>query len=177
MTFAQSVNHVIERRNVYAAHFRQFFDVSTIVGCRFYSHGLIGTPSRKHLDFEAAFACCDMIFQRIYRVVCRTYGLYVVAAHQVACRVFRSSQFGITFFEYFTCGRGVQDFIDTESGFQFQVSPMIQGVTECVRNSFCPLLEFFPICGVFSGTIAFVYTIATHSTPFIVVTAQPDFCD
>ena len=101
----------------------------------------------------------------------------MVTAHQVTCRVFRSCQLGITFIEDFAGSRRIQDFFNSKASFQFQMSPVIQRIAECIRDCFGPFFEFFPIGSVLTRTITFVYPVATHCTPFVMVTAQPDFCN
>ena len=68
----------------------------------------------------------------------------------------------------------IQNFIDSKSGLQFKVGPVVQRITESIRYRFGPLLKLFPICSILTGTETFVHTIGTHRTPLVVVTSQPN---
>ncbi|CDA21378.1 unknown [Bacteroides sp. CAG:144] len=116
-----------------------------------------------------------MIFERVDGVVGRTYYLYMVTTHHASGRIFGKSQFGVALIVNFPCGFGVENFIDTESRFQFEVSPVIQWVAHGVRNGFRPFFEFFPVGGIFARAVTFVYTVGTHGTPFVMVSAEPYF--
>ena len=52
---------------------------------------------------------------------------------------------------------------------------MIERVTHGVRHCFRPLFELLPIGGIGARAIAFVHSVGTHSTPFVVVATEPDF--
>ena len=116
-----------------------------------------------------------MIFQWIDRIIRCANGFYMITTHHPTSWIFGLRQFLITFIVNFTCGLWIQYFIDTKCRFQFKVSPVVQWVAESVRYCFRPFFKFFPVCGIFSRTETFVYTVCTHCTPFVVVTAQPDF--
>ena len=88
VTFAQSGNHIVKAGNVGVAYFCQFFYISAEICRNFYCHSFVRTPSRQHFDFKSAFACLDVIFQRVYRIVGSTYGFYVVATHHSASGIF-----------------------------------------------------------------------------------------
>ena len=68
----------------------------------------------------------------------------------------------------------IENFIDSKSGLQFKVGPVVQRITESIRYRFGPLLKLFPICSILTGTETFVHTIGTHGTPLVVVTSQPN---
>ena len=53
---------------------------------------------------------------------------------------------------------------------------MVEGVAKRVGHRLCPFLELFPVGGI-AGDEVLIYTIRTHGTPLIVVTAQPQLGD
>ena len=63
MAAAQGGNHVVEGGDGNAAHLGQLLDVGAEVGRHFDGHGLVGAPGGEHLDFEAALARLDVVFQ------------------------------------------------------------------------------------------------------------------
>ena len=103
MTFAESRNHIVEIGDCHTAYCRQFFYISAEVGRNFYRHCLVRTPGRQHFDFKTAFACLDMIFQRINRIVRSTYYFHVVTTHHSASWVFRLSQLLVTLVVNLAC--------------------------------------------------------------------------
>ena len=175
MTLAQGSYHIIEIRNSNTAYFSQFLNVCTKVSRNFYSHCLVRTPCRQHFDFKTTFACLNMIFQRVNRIIRSTNSFHMITAHHTTSRVFRLSQLLITLVINLTGSLRAQDLIDTERCLQLQVCPVIQRITESIRNGFSPLFKFFPVGSILTCAETFVYTIGTHSTPFVMVAAQPDF--
>ena len=171
VTFAQSSDHIIEIGDSNIANFCQLFYITTEISRDFYSHSLIRTPSWQHLDFKSAFTCFDVIFQWIDRIIRSTNYLYVIATHHSTSWIFRLRQLFVTFIVNFACCLRIQYFIDTKCSFQFEVSPVVQWITESIRNCFRPFFEFFPVCGIFSCAETFIYAVCTHCTPFVVVTA------
>ena len=173
VTFSQGGNHVVKGRDGDTAHFAQFLNISAEVGRNLYGHGLVGTPSGEHLDFETAFASLDVVFERIDGVVGGAHHLYMITAHHAPCRIFGKSQFGITFFIDFACGFRAENLVDAESRFQFEVCPVIERVAHGVGDGLGPFLKFFPVGGVFARAVAFIDTVGAHGAPFVVVSAEP----
>ena len=174
VTLTQGSNHIVKAGNSHIAHFGQLFYICAKIGRNFHRHCLIRTPSRQHPDFKAALTCLDMVFQGINRIICSTNHFHVITAHHATGGIFRLFQLLITFIINFTGRMRIENFIDSKSGLQFKVGPVIQRITESIRYRFGPLLKLFPICSILTGTETFVHTIGTHGTPLVVVTSQPN---
>ena len=93
--------------------------------------------------------------------------------HQSTSRELWLLKFLITLIENLACCLRRELLGNTESSLQLQMSPVIKGVTESIRNGLSPLLELFPIGGILTSAILLVDTIGTHGTPLIVVATQP----
>src|SRR6266481_8244073 len=67
----------------------------------------------------------------------------------------------------------VQKVINAEIALQLKMGPVIQRITQRVRDCFCPCGKL--LIGVsIAGAVAFRHAITTHGAPFIVVSLQPD---
>ena len=101
----------------------------------------------------------------------------MIMTHQTACTKLRQLQFLITLIINLTSSLRAQLFVNTESSLKLEMSPMIQWVAECIRNSFSPLLELLPIACIGTSAETLIYTISSHGTPLVVVTTEPKFCN
>ena len=117
-----------------------------------------------------------MISQIINRIVCCTNTFNVVTTHKASCCIFWLLKFFVTFIIYFTGCLRAQELIYAKSSLQLKVCPMIKRVSECIRNSLSPFFKFFPIASFCSCAILLVNAVSTHSTPFVMITAQPQLC-
>ena len=178
MTLLQGIHHIGELADFNTTYMSQLVNIygklrSVNV------HSLVRTPCRNHhgVVVSLMLGILNVVVQVIYRIIGGADTLYVVMLHQSTSRELGLLQLLVTLIENLTSGLGRQNLIDTESGLQLQVCPVIQGVTQGVGNGLCPLLKLLPVCSVLTGAEALVYAIGTHGTPLIVVTTQPQLCD
>jgi len=114
------------------------------------------------------------MLETIHRIVGSTDGFDIIFSHQSAGTEFGSAQFGGAFVKNFPGCFRFEYFIHTKRSFEFQVSPVIQGITHGIGKGFGPFFEFFPVAGILTGAITFINSVGSHGTPFIMVTFEPD---
>jgi len=68
----------------------------------------------------------------------------------------------------------VEEAIDAEVTFEFEVGPVEERVAEGMGHGACPGEEFFVGRRV-AGAVAFVHAVGAHGAPFVVVAFEPDF--
>ena len=176
VTLLQGINHILEGSNGNTCYLAQLVHVLSVVRL-LDVHGLVRTPCRNHLDLETALASLLVITQVINWIVCSTYALYMVAAHKSTCCILWLLQLLVTLVVDFACCLRAQLLVDTESCLELKVCPVVQRITECIRYCLCPLLKLLPVACISTCAETLIYTIGTHSTPLVVVTAQPKLCD
>ena len=176
MTLFQCVNHQGKRIDFHIAHLAQLSHIIRKVGF-FDVHGLIGSPCWNHLDFKAAIARNLVPMQIIYGVISCAHTFHMITSHQASGTILRLFQFLIALIKNFTGRAGTQEFINAEGCLQFQMGPMIQGITEGVRHCLRPLLKLLPIGGVVTRAIFLSNTVSAHGTPFVMIASQPQFSD
>ena len=94
-----------------------------------------------------------MVMQVINRIVGSTYTLHIVVFHQTSSRKLRLFQFFITLVINLTSRLRTQQLIYAKSRLQFQMCPVIQGVTKTVRHRLRPFLKLLPICGILARAV------------------------
>jgi hypothetical protein len=67
----------------------------------------------------------------------------------------------------------VQQFVDSEIAFQFQVRPVIQRIAQRGRHGARPG-EVFLVRKSVAGALAFRHPVGPHGAPFVVIAFQPD---
>ena len=146
MTLLQGIHHVYKLHNIYSTDFSQLLHIFREF-MFLYIHSLIRTPCWNHhrIVLSLVSSIFNMIVQIIDGVISRTDAFHTVVLHQSTSRKLRLLQFLITLIENLTCCLGAQQFVNTESRFQFQMCPMVQRVTQCIGNCFSPLFKFLPI--------------------------------
>ena len=115
-----------------------------------------------------------MVFERIQRIICSTNYLHVEFFHQSAGREFRRAKLRGTNIINPLSGSRIEQFIHPESPFEFQVSPVVKGVSHGVRHCFHPFFVLFPVRSIFTCTVFFINTVGAHRTPFVMVTLEPN---
>ena len=176
VTLLQSINHILECNEVNTCYLTELVHIVSEIWL-LDVHSLVRTPSRNHLDFETALTCLLVVTQVIDWVVCCTNALYIIMTHQATSAELRQLQLLVTLIVDFTGCLRAELLIDTESSLELQVSPVIERVTESIRHCFSPLLELLPVASISTCAEALIYTIGTHSTPLVVVAAEPKFCN
>ena len=114
--------------------------------------------------------------QIISRIICCTNQSYTGLTDQVAHTHTILLQLCIAQIPYFFCSLTIQNTVIAEKSLQFQMTPVIQRITDCFLKRLCPFLELFAIRST-AGDVIFIHTIGTHLAPFVMVTAQPYLCD
>ena len=176
VTLLQSIYHILECSEGNTSYLTQLVHILSEVWL-LDVHRLVRTPSRNHLDFETALASLLVVAQVVDWIICCTNALHVVVAHQATGAELRLLQLLVTLVVNLTGCLRAQQLVDTEGSLEFQVSPVIQRVTECIWYSLCPFLELLPVAGVSTCAEALIYAVSTHSTPLVVVTTEPEFCN
>ena len=176
VTLLESINHILEcseGNTSYLTELIHIFSKLRLLDV----HSLVWTPSWNHLDLETALACLLVVTEIIDRIICCTDALYIIVTHQAASAELRLLQLLITLIVDLTCSLRAQLLVNTESCLELQVCPVIKRVTESIWYSLCPFLELLPVAGVSTCAETLIYTIGTHSTPLVVVTTEPEFCN
>ena len=119
----------------------------------------------------------DVVVEVVNGIVGGAYALYVVVLHQTTCAELRLLQLLVTLVENLAGSLGRENLLNTESGLQLQVCPVIQRVAQGVGNGLCPLLKLLPVGSVLTRAETLVNSIGTHGTPFVVVATQPQLGD
>lgn len=83
-------------------------------------------------------------------------------------------EFSVRNFPDFFGGRLVEQVGDAVITLQFQMRPVIERITERVRNSFGPREKFVVRAGV-AGDEFFRDAVGPHRAPFVMVAFEPDF--
>ncbi len=73
----------------------------------------------------------------------------------------------------FRCRPFIQQFVDAEIALQFEMRPVIERISEALRDRGGPGEEFV-VGRSFAGAKSFGDTVGTHGAPFVVITLQPD---
>ena len=68
----------------------------------------------------------------------------------------------------------VEQFVDPEVAFQFEMHPVVKRIAQRVGHSRGPCLELLKRWSV-SGAILFGHAVGAHRAPFVVVPLKPDF--
>ena len=119
-----------------------------------------------------------MPLEAVSRIVGRTNEFHTVVFHEstrTELRIVRNEVIALVVDR--TCGLRIQTLFDTKSGLELQMGPVVERVAERIRNGLCPLLELLPVRSVFACAVFLVYSVRTHSAPFVVVAHEPDLCD
>ena len=176
MTLLKSIYHILEGSNSNTCYLTQLIHILSEVWL-LDVHRLVRTPSWNHLDLETTLTSLLVIAKIIDWVVCSTYALYMITTHQATSAVLWQLQLLVTFIENLTSSLWTELLLDTKSSFELQVSPVIKRVTECIRHCLCPFLKLLPVGGISTSAVALIHAIGTHSTPLVMVTAEPKLCD
>lgn len=70
----------------------------------------------------------------------------------------------------------IEELVDAEVAQQFEMSPMVEGIAETVRDRGSPGEEFVA-GGSVTGTERFRDTVGAHGAPFVVIAFQPDLAE
>ena len=174
MTYTQSLDYILELLNLDTRHLGQLVDIGLKVGRHLYGHRLIRSPSRQHLNLETIGCNLQVVLERINRIVCGADNLHIVVLHQATSKELRLLQLLGTDIVNLACSRRIEQLLNTKSGLELKVSPMVERVTHCIRNGLGPLLKLLPIGCILACTIALIYAIGTHCAPLVVVTLEPN---
>ena len=169
MATLQGIDHIGKGGDGHTGHLSQAVDVvgkSILI----YVHGLVGPPRRQHLDFKTALTGCRVVAQVVYGVVGGAHTLYMVVAHEPSGTEIGLGELLVAGFVDFACVIGTKKLVYAKSGAQFEMCPVVKGITVAVRHSFSPLLKLFPIAGI-TRDVAFVNTIGAHGSPLVVISS------
>ena len=119
----------------------------------------------------AGFSNPPVVLQRIGRIVRRAHNCDAIRFENAMYRHRR--QLLIRLIPDFLRGRFVEQLVDAEEPFQFEVRPVIKRVTQRVRDGAGVGEEFFPIAGV-ARAVLLGHAVGTHRPPFVVIARQPD---
>ena len=72
---------------------------------------------------------------------------------------------------------GVQTLVNAKSRLQLQVCPVVQRIAEAVRHRSRPRLELLPVTRLAASDETLGDAVGAHSTPFVMIAAEPQFCD
>ena len=137
-----------------------------------YHHSLVRTPCRKHLHAERILVDLLVVLKGICRIISCTYNLYIESLHELLTSELRSLKLCCTLIIDSPCSLRTQKVIYAEDSCELEVSPVVERVSHCIWNSLRPLLELL-VAVTSSGDEFFRNTVATHSSPFIMVTSEP----
>ena len=131
-------------------------------------HSLVRTPCRDDLCTERMLGNLLVPAKVIRGVVGRAYDLDTELADESLAAVLIGCKFGVALLENLTCGLGAQELVDTEHAAEFQMGPVVKGITERVRYGLRPFLELLPGSMV-AGNVLLRHAVAAHRAPFVMV--------
>ena len=117
-----------------------------------------------------------MMFQRINEIVCCTDHIDIGFSDEISHVEIFSSDDRIGFVPDHLRIFLVYGIFYPEVHLQFQMGPVIQRISYGVGNGFTESLEFFEI-GLGPCDVFFTESHASHGSPLVVVSAQPDVSD
>ena len=159
----------------HTGNFGKPVDILPVCHGIFHRHSLVGAPCWEHLYCKALLFHFLMVLETVNRVICRTHHFHIVVLHETACRVRRHLKHRRTMVVNLTCGRGVQQFLHSESRFKLQMRPVVKRIPHTVGHGLGPFLEFFPVCSVFPRAVTLLYPVGAHGAPFVMVPFKPYF--
>lgn len=139
-------------------------------------HGLIGSECRIHGHFIPLLLQLSVKLQPVNRVIGCADDLHIHFSDQSPRTEFCRLQFFTGFIENRIGGIGCEQLGDPKIPSQFQVTPMIQRITQRIGHGLSPFPEFFPVRAV-AGNVTFVHSIGPHCAPFIMIPVKPCFYD
>ena len=74
------------------------------------------------------------------------------------------------------CGLGREESFDAESAAEFEMSPVVEWVTQSIGDGGGPSVELFAVARV-TGDVAFGNAVGTHCPPLVVIVLEPDLGD
>jgi hypothetical protein len=112
-----------------------------------------------------------VILKSVCRIVCGANYLNVGALDKLLSAEFGSSKKLVTSIPDALAGFLVKNLVDVEISLKLKVCPMIEGVADKERKSSCKLGELLIIITI-SCDVFLRYSVGSHLTPFVVVTAK-----
>ena len=176
VTLLESVEEVLIAVDRNSRDIAQLLDVFLILLRLLDHHSLVRSPGRKNLHSERILIDLLVIFERICRIVCCTYDLYIESLHQLLSSVFLCLKLCSTLvIDRASCLR-IEEVIDAENSCELEVSPVIERIPHGVRHCLRPFLEFL-IAVASAGYELFRYTVSAHRSPLVVVSSEPYFSE
>ena len=132
----------------------------------------IRTECRQYPDIKAFIRRnLRMPAQVIHRIIRGADGFYIKLFHQLPCGIILEHLIApiIDGIRIVRC----QWLMNAKHTLQFQMAPMIHGISDQPGHDSGKGTEFFPVIGI-TGDNLLRCAIGTHITPFIMVTTQPD---
>ena len=143
MPVVQGVQEPRETRNIYVAH---NFKLSqpVVPQIRLIDvECLVRTECRKHATPEILRVHQEVVLKGSSRIIARTNHLDAEPLEDIPRRPIVHLKPLVRALPDRLRGLFVEQFVDVEVALKFQVSPMIEGVAQSVRNRACPGKEFF----------------------------------
>ena len=111
--------------------------------------------------------------QIINRVIGGTKQLDIGLADNTTGGHIRPGKHSVAFFVDLHSILAIQRLLDVKITLQFQMGPMIQGITDEIGHRLRPLLKFLCISSI-SGDVMLRHTAGTHRPPLVVIATQPN---
>ena len=165
----ESLAKVGIRVNLHIGRLSKLLEVCLVGLGIFNCHGFVRPPCRDNLCAEGLCGNLLVPAEVVGGVVGGAHGLYVELTDEGLAAELRSSELGVALVKDFAGGCGAQELIYAEHTAQFQVSPVVQGVTHGVRHGLGPFLEGFPSAVFAAGEVVLAYAVCTHCAPLVVV--------
>lgn len=115
-----------------------------------------------------------MVFERVGGVVGGAERAHFEALEQTLSAILMGGQALVGLFPNARSATFIQKFGDVEVARQFEVSPVVERVTQGLRDGFGPGEEFIAGSGI-SSAKALIDAVGAHGPPLVVVAFEPDF--
>ncbi len=174
MPFSQRVKVGVKRCNINVRGFFKLFEPGYKGRGIANGHSLVRPPGGQNHHVKRFIICyTPVICQIVSRIISGADSYNIRLLHQPAgAEIFISQPF-VAGIPYLFLGGWRNKIVNPEITLKFKMRPVIQGITQKIRHSLRPPAELFPVRNV-TGYIIFVYPVAAHRAPLVVITIKPD---
>ena len=113
-----------------------------------------------------------MEFKTVCRVIGGTYYPYIELSHQCLSAELLCLELGAALVIDSSCCVRIEQVVHSEDSCELEVCPVVERVPHCIRDCLCPFFELLIAAAVTCDEF-FRHTVASHRSPFVMVSSQP----